>query len=352
MGIRSEHRAGATGSASGGREARYGAIVCRIRTGWLPPRPTPVPADVVEALNELGIHILRVDGREANARCVAHLERVGKEDRHPSWSCNTETGVFHCFSCGWKGPFVLLVTEVLGVTWDEAVLWIRQRGGIERVNRILGRGKYEPGEEEIREASVITEADLALFTAPPQEARRKRGLSLPSCEKYGVLWDPARDMWIFPIRDKHGKLLGWQEKNERHFRNKPFSVEKGRTLFGYHLLPQGGTAVLLESPPDCARLLSVGVQGAVSSYGSEVTDAQMQLLFERCNHIVIAMDNDEAGWKSARMLRERYAGMGRRFSFYRYADSAKDPGEQSGADIRLGIESAISPLRVKFRLVA
>lgn len=331
---------------------RVGAIVCRIRSGWLPQRPAPVPGDVLGALDELGIWVLRVEGNEANARCAAHFERVGKEDRHPSWSCNTDTGVFNCFSCGWKGPFALLVTEVLGVSWEEACLWIRKRGGIERVNRILGRGKYGEQEEVPWEPPEITEADLALYTVPPQETRRQRGLTLPSCEKYGILWDPARDMWIFPIRSRDGKLLGWQEKNARHFRNYPRTVEKGKTLFGYHLLPHGGTAVLLESPPDCARLLSVGVEGAVSSFGSEVTDAQMQLLFARCNRIVIAMDNDEAGWKSAKTLKERYPGMGRRLAFYNYSSGAKDPGEQSGPDIRFGVENAISPLRVKFRLVA
>lgn len=323
----------------------------RIRKGWLTPRATPVPADVVAALYELGLEILRVDEHEATGRCFMHYERVGKYDRHPSWSCHIESGLFNCFSCGWKGPFVLLVVEALGISWEDAVTWIRQRGGMERVNRILGRGKFAPAEEDGTsepEKAEITEADLALFTSPPQEAREKRGLSLPSCEKYGILWDPLRDMWIFPIRDAGGKLIGWQEKNQRHFRNQPFAVKKGETLFGFHLLPPGGTAILLESPPDCARLLTVGVTGAVSSFGAEVTDAQMQLLLAHCNHIVIALDNDPGGWKAARNLRDRYLGLGRRFSFYNYRGATKDPGDQSGADIRYGVENALSPLRMKF----
>lgn len=324
----------------------------RVKRGWLPPRAVPVPADVLAALGDLGIDVRHVEGSEANARCHAHYERVGKYDRNPSFFCNVDTGVFLCFSCGWKGPFVLLVSEVLGVSWEEAVSWVRKRGGIERVHQILGRGKYREEEFPVREPPVITEADLALFVVPPQEERRKRGISMPSCLRYGILWDPARDMWIFPIRRPDGRLVGWQEKNERHFKNHPRSVKKAETLFGYHVLPLGGTAVLLESPADCARLQSVGITGAVSSYGSEVSDAQMQLLFDRCNHIVIAMDNDEAGWKSARNLRERYRGMGRRYSFYNYVDGAKDPGEQAGADIRYGVEYALSALRVRFRLVA
>jgi hypothetical protein len=280
-----------------------------------------------------------------------HFERTGKDDRHPSWSCNTETGVFNCFSCGWRGPFVQLVVDVLGISWDDAVEWVRQRGGIERVNKLLGRGSYIDDLVPPPEVRTYTEADLALFTLPPLEARRKRGLRASSCEKYGVLWDTERSMWITPIREPGGKLLGWQEKNERYFRNKPFTVEKSKTLFGFHLLKSGGEAIVIESPLDCPRVDSVGVEGAVGSFGSFVSDFQMQLLFDRCNRVILALDNDKAGWKAMKELKQRYSGMGRRLAFYNYGKfgaGPKDPGEQSGDEIRFGRGNALSPLRVRF----
>jgi hypothetical protein len=39
--------------------------------------------------------------------------------------------------------------------------------------------------------------------------------------------------------------------------------------------------------------------------------------------------------------------MGRRLAFYHYRGEKKDPGEQSGADIRFGVEHALSPLRMR-----
>lgn len=321
----------------------------RTKGGWLPQRSAPVPGDILGSLAELGVEIHRVIGEEATGRCAKHFERTGKYDRNPSWSCNTETGVFNCFSCGYRGPFVLLVVDVLGISWDDAVEWVRQRGGIERVNRILGRGQYVDELAAQRQVHEYTEADLALFTLPPQEERRKRGLSKASCEKYGVLWDPSRDMWITPIRDEHGTLLGWQEKNQRYFKNRPFTVEKSKTLFGFHLLKQGGTAIVVESPLDCARIDSVGVEGAVSNYGADISDWQMQLLFERVQLVIIARDNDKAGWNASKDIKQRYRGMGRRLGFWNYSGSdAKDPGDQSGDEIRFGAESYLSPLRVRF----
>lgn len=324
----------------------------RLRKGWLPKHVNVIPGDVVAALDELGIQVLRITGDEAQGRCALHYERTGKDDRHPSWSCNTETGVFNCYSCGWKGGFVQLVKDVLECSWDEATEWIRKRGGIERVNKILGRGKYIDELVPEWEVPEYTEADLALFVAPPEEARKKRGISREACEKYGVLWDSSRDMWITPVRTADGKLLGWQEKNERYFRNRPAGMEKSKTLFGFHVFP-GGTAILVESPLDCLRMYSVGILGVVSSYGAEVSDWQMQMLFEHSHRIIIALDNDRDGWRHARDLRDRYKGMGRKLAFYNYgATEAKDPGEQSGDEIRFGVQKALSPLRVRFRLAA
>ncbi|MFJ1700378.1 toprim domain-containing protein [Streptomyces sp. NPDC088252] len=320
----------------------------RFKRGWLETREYPVPADIPAALADLGLQVMRIIGDEANGKCPKHFERTGKEDRHPSWSCNTNTGVFNCFSCMYTGPFVQLVVDVLDISWDEAVEWVRQRGGIERVNKILGRGKYIDELLEEQAVQIFTEADLALYTTPPLEARRKRGLTEASCKYYGILWDKSRDMWITPIRDRNGKLLGWQEKNERVFKNRPFSIEKSKTLFGFHQF-EGGTAILLESPLDCARLHSVGVKGAVSSYGAAVSDWQMQLLFEYADLIILALDNDRDGWKAAQQLKQRYRGMGRRLAFYNYgASDAKDAGDQSGDEIRFGVDHRLSPLRVRF----
>jgi DNA primase len=321
----------------------------RVKGKWLAPRTSPVPGDILACLHELGIQILRVVAEEATGHCFKHYERTGKEDKHPSWSCNTESGVFNCFSCGYAGPFAQLVSDVLGTDWDGAVEWIRQRGGIERVNKILGRGEYIHDLVPAPEVETFTEADLALFTLPPLEARKKRGLTKASCEKYGVLWDTERERWITPIRDAEGKLLGWQEKNERYFNNRPRSVEKSKALFGFHLLTPGSTAIVVESPLDCPRIDSVGVEGAVSNYGADISDHQMQMLFERCDVVIIARDNDHAGWIAARDIRQRYRGMGRRLRFYNYSGSdAKDPGEQSGDEIRFGASAALSPLRVRF----
>lgn len=309
-----------------------------------------IPADIPAVLDELGITVLRVTGEEAIAHCAMHAERTGKPDRHPSWSCNTETGAFNCFSCGWSGPFLRLVADLLSLSRDAADDWIRQRGGIIVARRLLERGKSRETPQDDGRVFHVTEADMALFTAPPGPSLTEWGITREACRKYGVLWDEQHSMWITPIRNAGGRLKGWQEKNPRHFRNVPVAVAKSRYLFGGHLLQPGQQVVLLESPLDAVRLASVGVPGAVSSYGAHVSEEQMQFLFGitgSTGRIIIAMDNDTDGKKASQLIKERYPGMGTRLAFYRYRGDEKDPGEQSGADIRYGVDHAFSTLRMR-----
>jgi DNA primase len=59
-------------------------------------------------LLSLGIETVQRND-ELTGLCPMHLERTGREDSRPSWSMNAETGVHHCFSCGYKGTLVSLV---------------------------------------------------------------------------------------------------------------------------------------------------------------------------------------------------------------------------------------------------
>lgn len=293
----------------------------------------PIPGDVAKCLDELGVDIIRVVDDEIVGRCPGHFRKTGKEDRHPSWSVNVESGQHNCFSCGFRGPFYLIVKEVLGHGDEEAIAWVKARGSIDRARKILtGGGQYV---HEIEEQ--ITEADLALYEYVPTEACSERHLSTPAVDAYGVLWDSAKERWILPIREPEtDRLMGWQEKGhaDRYFRNYPKAVEKSRTLFGINEL-HGETAILVESPLDVVRLHTAGLRFmGVSSYGVHVSDTQLDVLWEAGVKILVsALDNDRKGEESNDALRKRVRGRYRLF-FWDYGDTdAKDPGEQTDAEI-------------------
>lgn len=303
----------------------------------------PVPSDVAGAMQRLGIGVLREvhgeDSTEFLAHCPAHLALTGKADRRPSFSVNSRSGLFNCFSCGYSGPFVQLVEDGLGYARVDAFRWIA-RHGIYRTRD--DQESARPDEPENR----ITEAALALFEEPPAKALESRRLTAESCRAFGVLWSPTKRHWILPIRDPvTGELWGWQEKGKRFFRNYPAGIFKSRTLFG-DLSWTGPTALLLESPLDAVRAHSLGLDGAFATFGAHVSEAQMRWLKARCTTLVLGLDNDVAGNTSRDRLYARWRPRGLPMKFLDYSHTtAKDLGEMGDADALAAYAGAHHPWR-------
>lgn len=301
----------------------------------------PVPGDVEKALQELGIEIIDVRESEIIARCPAHFERLGKHDRNPSWNIVREdkidydgnitiAGTHNCFSCGFRGPFVGIVKQVLKCTDDEAEDWVRHRGGMARARKVIERRKNSLN---VNTYEQVNEASLALYVTPPKWALDQRKLRSWSAKQYGVLWDNKKERWIFPIRDPYtNKLLGWQEKKGSFTSNKPKGLNfKGRTFFGLNVF-DARMGILLESPLDAVRMHSVGYQGAVASMGT-ISDFQLELMLQMADEWLIARDDDSAGIKEAKKIRRYFKGKGVRLRFldYNYIPG-KDIGENSVSD--------------------
>lgn len=311
---------------------------------------TPVPGDVLSCLEELGISVTKIMHGEAWALCPGHLARVGKlNNRANKWSVNLETGQHSCFSCGFKGSFVYLVQEVTDYDRHDAERWVRDRGGVQRLRRVLAAsadgGEYDSG------VRAWNEARLALFDAPPYSALDGRRVSAGAVNHYGVLWDSENENWILPIRDPDtGQFWGYQEKGSGWFSNKPARVSKSDTLFGIDCF-LGTTAILLESPLDCLRLYTVGLDGAVSSFGVQVSERQLELLFDIAEVVIFALDNDDAGITKSLELRQRYLRSGKRIKFadYSHISWAKDLGTEgvTDSDIQRAILNAKSMVRFR-----
>ena len=292
--------------------------------------------DVLATLERLGI-----DGKESGnewiARCPQHLARTGREDAHPSWSINLDTGLFLCFSCGYRGSLYTLVMDLEGVSDLETAKTFVVKGNLQSsIARIPGAYHSVPA------THGLPESRLGSFDAPPLWARRSRRVSLDSCAHYGVLWDSYTESWILPIREADGSLLGWQEKSQvdRAFRNFPTGVKKSTTLFGYHVFA-GGQMVVVESPLDAVRLHSEGITGAVATYGAIVSKAQIRMM-SAADEVVMALDADAAGRKASRELLTNTRGVLKAVKFFTYTCDVKDPGDMSHDQIYDGIASAKS----------
>jgi 5S rRNA maturation endonuclease (ribonuclease M5) len=298
--------------------------------------------EMERVLERLNIQVINIRGSEILALCPGHKEITGKEDHNPSWWINAETGAHICFSCGFKGSLWSLIATAQNLKdangfldYADAKDWLY----LSFDNIQLGAPDEEAEQESIfKEVTQITESRLALFTYPPEHALKARGFTLQAAEKHQLLWDTAHSNWISVIRDPYlNKLLGWQEKgfSRRYFRNYPTGVEKSTTLFGLNRY-KGGRMIVVESPLDVVRLDSIGITGGVSTYGSMISNAQLELIKD-ADEILFALDNDESGINaSKKMLEQNFEAW-----FFNYAHTdMKDIGAMSRLEILTGLDNA------------
>lgn len=305
--------------------------------------------EMEEVLDRLGIEYVGSRGDEIQGYCPGHKDRVGHEDRNPSWYINSETGAHICFSCQFKGTLPYLVAYLKqmwndnGLDFDEARKWLNERGELSEAFERATKKKTEIFEDII----YVSEASLAAFVEPPDFALRSRGLTRAAASKHEILWDSRLENWIIPIRNPYTKaLMGWQEKGYRgrFFRNRPTGVKKSTSLFGWDKYT-GGDIIVVESPLDVVRLESVGVTGGVATYGSLVSKEQLNLI-KQAERVIIAMDSDEAGQHSAIQIAEATFTLGFEAWFFNYNGiDAKDVGAMSKAEILSGIETARHSVR-------
>jgi hypothetical protein len=302
--------------------------------------------EMENVLGRLNIDPVQTRGDEILALCPGHKELTGKEDRSPSWWINAETGAHICFSCGFKGNIWSLIATVQGLKdangfldYADAKDWLY----LSFDNISLGKDEDDQDDEPVfKEVSNMGESRLALFTYPPEVALKARGFTLQAAEKHQLLWDPKFSNWISVIREPYSnKLLGWQEKGfkRRYFKNYPPGVQKSTTLFGLNRY-KGGRMIVVESPLDVVRLESVGISGGVSTYGSMISNTQLNMIRD-ADEILFALDNDESGLGSSKTMLEKSIELGFEARFFNYAHTEmKDVGGMSRSEILTGLDNA------------
>jgi hypothetical protein len=255
----------------------------------------------------------------------------------------------NCFSCGFGGSFEWLVRVVKQARKGEAVAWIRTQK--------IRLGTDVPAPKVLE----VSEADLWEATTPESVWCDQRGITKLAAAQSEVLFNHRLKQWIFPYRDPEtDRLIGWQEKGTGDDRfvvnNYPPKVKKGHVLFGYQSLKATGTAgavVVVESPLDVAVFKAAGIERVVSTFGTGMTDFQVNLIWPYADEIVWAFDFDAAGQKAVskwihdnpfgrRKARVFNYGYVRKIrgAYVHPAGDGRDPGECTRQQLLNGIEYA------------
>ncbi|MBN1398122.1 MAG: DNA primase [Bacteroidetes bacterium] len=299
--------------------------------------------DIVEVIS--GYVQLKKRGKNYLGLCPFHTEKT------PSFTVSAEKQMYHCFGCGKGGNIFTFLMEMDKVSFVEAVKSLASKAGIIIPEENL------PATEEQKEFenyyAICRFAGMHFFcnlteSEEGKEALQyfyKRGFSDETIRTFGLgysmnswdafviqaqaegfkpediikvglarrrddgsIYDYFRGRAMFPIFSATGRVIGFGARKMREddaiagkYINSPESplYDKSRVLYGlFHskeYIRQEDNALMVEGYADLISLYQAGIQNAVASSGTALTESQLKLIARHSQNLTLVYDADTAG---------------------------------------------------------
>lgn len=293
---------------------------------------------------------LKKKGQNLWACCPFHHEKT------PSFSVSPTKGFYKCFGCDAAGDAITFIREIEGISFVEAVKYLAKKYGIpiqestaqqEQVQAQhekdslyillkLAKEYYTHtlwqhpegqriGQSYLKERGFtepfIKQFELGYSLATWQgfyQYAQQKGYSDELLEKAGLIlqkegkaYDRFRGRVMFPIHNVAGKVIAFGARiltsadNQPKYINSPETAiyHKSQVLYGIYQakskIRQADNCFLVEGYTDVMALHMAGIENAVASSGTSLTETQIQLISRFTKHITILFDGDPAGIRAS-----------------------------------------------------
>lgn len=280
-------------------------------------------------------------GSNFKARCPFHTEKT------PSFFVSPSRGTFYCFGCGAKGDHFSFVEQFEGLDFPGALRMLAARAGVtlSREDR-AARTERDRLRDLLEAAASFFEAELEKVPAARGYLRGRglsddtvrafrlgfapaswrgatehllgKGFSEEEIERGGVakrgegkLYDRFRGRIMFPLFDSAGRVIAFsgrifgEDEGGGKYINSPETplFEKSKVLYGFdrakYVIRKVNFAILVEGQMDLLMAHQAGFPNAVALSGTALSEAHLDLLGRLSGNLVLALDADEAGIRSA-----------------------------------------------------
>jgi DNA primase len=238
---------------------------------------------VEDLLSERGIYY-QISGKDVKIKCL----NPDHDDRNPSMRIDRILGVFHCFSCGYKGSLF-------------------QHYGVEVSQTGLRREKLRRKINDIRSSGV----GLVLPEGSTPFKRDWRGISACTYEKFEAFYNIGTNFngrVNFPIRDASGRIIAFQGRDETGtLPNKYMFTPSGVKLPLFPMAePIQGKVILVEGIFDMLNLHDKGLTNAICCFGvNNFNEQKLELLkISGVTGLDLIFDGDEAGKGAADRIKK------------------------------------------------
>lgn len=254
--------------------------------------------EVVEAvIDKYGIEVDHRGEGWAHAPCPLH------EDRKPSFAIHLQEGGWRCYAgCGSSPDLARLVMALDGGELKQIQIKLRNMF-IDDIG-IIARS-LQPREKE--EVEHFPEP-LFYERGKMYPYLLKRGFTLDFLKEWDVGIDSQLKAIVVPIYDK-GKLVGLYRRSIKgKFFFNSSGLRKDKLLFGLDRVPEDAEyVVVVEGALDALWLHQHGYN-AVATLGGSISDTQAQMILKRFRKIILAFDNDEAGYRFTKQAYNKLVG--------------------------------------------
>jgi DNA primase len=301
--------------------------------------------DAADIIAVISAHTqLKKTGANWTGLCPFHGEKS------PSFSVNPDKGVFYCFGCQAKGDVITFVRDIDHLDFQGAVEQLAAKSGVALRYTDRNEGDRREARTKLREAMVAAVAwyhDRLLHGDDAGAARRylrERGFDGARVRKYQLGWAP--DDWdqlvkalafspkvlrdaglgreskrggtndffrarvLFPIFDPQGDPIGFGGRmlpggRPPKYQNTPETslYRKSKVLYGLNWAKdeavRANEVIICEGYTDVIGFAEVGLERAVATCGTALTDEHVRTLQRFAPRLVLAFDPDAAGQAAA-----------------------------------------------------
>lgn len=285
---------------------------------------------------------LKKAGRSYKGLCPFHQEKT------PSFIVFPDSQNFHCFGCGRGGDVFSFYMGVERVEFREALQELARRAGVQLDNASVATPELDAHRNrlvEINELAATFFANILRNSAAGEPGRRlsaERGLNEEMIQRFqlgfapdswdalhqflaargidpsivheagllqeresGGYYDRFRNRFMFPIRDRDGRVVGFGGRAlgdaMPKYLNSPQSAifDKSSLLYALDLardeIRKRDEVVIVEGYMDAIAAHQFGHANVVAAMGTALTEAQIGLLKRSTKRVVLALDADAAG---------------------------------------------------------
>lgn len=281
---------------------------------------------------------LKKSGNSYKGLCPFHNEKT------PSFTVDDKKQLFHCFGCGEGGDVVSFIMHKEGLSYIDSMKYLANKAGIKldntksskenkRLNRLYDINKDimmyfyknlltdKAGQTYLKNRgfrSNIVNTFMLGFAKNSWDDLisyvKEKDYLLDDIENLGLIkksqngkyYDKYRNRLIFPIINHYGKVIGFGgrsiDSTMPKYLNSPESevFKKRYNLYGLNIFKKQSNKdiILVEGYMDVIGLNNQGIDQAVASLGTSLTNDQAKLLKRYAKNVFICYDEDNAGIKA------------------------------------------------------